>query len=66
MNKEKAKLRVVVERDQLSTRLEALRRYLYFNAQRELLERQEKIMQDYLDVLNERIKAFDREEDENG
>lgn len=66
MDKQKAKLRVVVERDQLSIKLEALRRYLLSDQQRKLLEKQEKIMQEYLDVLNERIKAFDREEDENG
>lgn len=66
MNEAKAKLRVVLERDQLSIKLEALRRYLYFNEQIELLKKQEKIMQEYLDVLNERIKAFDREEAQNG
>lgn len=57
--------RVVTERDELQTKLDALSRFIdsdFFdtlpNAEQGRLQRQKLIMIDYVAVLNERIAAF--------
>ena len=56
-----AKKRVIKERDKLLEKLAKLYRHLATGdvKQRELLERQAMIMHDYVDVLNERLDAWE-------
>lgn len=55
------KRRVIKERDKLLEKLAKLYRYLATGnvKQRELLEKQAMIMHDYVDVLNERLDAWE-------
>lgn len=59
-----AKMRVMQERDELLDKLIKLRRYLRKKdaKQRDLLEKQAKIMRNYIDVLNERLCVWEDEE----
>ena len=56
-----AKKRVIKERDKLLEKLARLYRYLATGnvKQRELLEKQAMIMHDYVDILNERLDAWE-------
>ena len=56
-----AKKRVIKERDKLLEKLAKLYRHLATGdvKQRELLEKQAMIMHDYVDVLNERLDAWE-------
>lgn len=56
-----AKKRVIRERDKLLEKLARLYRYLATGnvKQRELLEKQAMIMHDYVDILNERLDAWE-------
>ena len=56
-----AKKRVIKERDKLLEKLAKLYRHLATGnvKQRELLEKQAMIMHDYVDILNERLDAWE-------